>query len=491
MDWTSCDFGGFTSVLSSLDFWRGWLANSLKYSQRGTEGAILLRFYQTADPLASAVAIALLLAAICFLLSLPTNRHSWVDKLWSVAPVYYFWHFALHDQLKTRGVPVNVRLLAMSTLASVWGIRLTLNFARKGGYRWMDEDYRWPWLRARVHWFPFLIFNLTFIAVIQHLLLLALAAPAYLAWQNVSTPVGPLDAAAATLVAFFQLFEAAADEQQWAFQTAKHALLRAGKPLPPPLDRGFCTTGLFRYSRHPNFWAEQGIWWSMYLFGVAASGRWLNWTIVGPFFLSMLFQGSTWLTELISSAKYPSYASYQKTTSRLMPWFPGEPALPAQQHTEAEEEEEDEPPQPRSSRKPRASSRRTSAAAKPAAGTAGKAKPAEQEEEEEEEQKEVAEGSEGEEAEQKESAAPRSRRSAAQRSAAATADTKRRVAARSRAGKTAEEASGVDAASSGAEEAAAAARPSRSPRKSAKAAAAEAPVPTRQSSRLRAKTVAA
>lgn len=87
---------------------------------------------------------------------------------------------------------------------------------------------------------------------LQHLLLLALAAPAYLAWQNVSTPVGPLDAAAATLVAFFQLFEAAADEQQWAFQTAKHALLRAGKPLPPPLDRGFCTTGLFRYSRHPK-----------------------------------------------------------------------------------------------------------------------------------------------------------------------------------------------------------------------------------------------
>lgn len=65
-----------------------------------------------------------------------------VDKLWSVAPMYYFWHFALHDQLKARGVPVNPRLLAMSVLASVWGVRLTYNFARKGGYRWEDEDYR-------------------------------------------------------------------------------------------------------------------------------------------------------------------------------------------------------------------------------------------------------------------------------------------------------------------------------------------------------------
>ncbi len=89
--------------------------------------------------------------------------HAQVDKLWSVAPVYYFWHFALHDQLKTRGVPVNVRLLAMSTLASVWGIRLTLNFARKGGYRWMDEDYRcgqglaaWPQqaTQAGIHTWP-------------------------------------------------------------------------------------------------------------------------------------------------------------------------------------------------------------------------------------------------------------------------------------------------------------------------------------------------
>lgn len=481
-------------MLKSLGFWRGWLVDSLKYSQRGAEGAVLLRFYQTADPLASAVAVALLLAALCFLLSLPTNRHSWVDKLWSVAPVYYFWHFALHDQLKARGVPVNPRLLAMSVLASVWGVRLTYNFARKGGYRWEDEDYRWPWLRARIHWLPFLVFNLTFIAVIQHLLLLALAAPAYVAWQNVGTPVGPLDAAAAALVAFFLLFEATADEQQWVFQTAKHALLRAGKPLPPILARGFCTTGLFRYSRHPNFWAEQGIWWSMYVFGVAASGRWLNWALVGPLFLSMLFQGSTWLTELISTAKYPSYADYQKTTSRLMPWFPGEPAQPVEEQAEEEEEEEkpqkdeeeEEPRQPRSTRKPRTASRRASAAAKPAASAATKDEPAEQLEEEQEED---VEDSEGEDEGQKEPAAPRSRRAAA-------AGTKSRGAARSRATKTAEDAPVADEASAGAVEASAgavedAARPSRSPHKSARAAAAEPPVPTRHSSRLRAKAVSA
>ena len=55
-------------------------------------------------------------------------------------------------------------------------------------------------------------------------------------------------------------------------QTAKHAKLDAGKRLTAEQARGFLTAGLFRYSRHPNFWAEQSLWWSMYLFGVAASG---------------------------------------------------------------------------------------------------------------------------------------------------------------------------------------------------------------------------
>ena len=56
--------------------------------------------------------------------------------------------------------------------------------------------------------------------------------------------------------------------------------------------------------------------------GKAGAGV-LNWTIVGAASLTLLFQGSTWITEKITLQKYPAYAGYQKTTSRLMPWFPG------------------------------------------------------------------------------------------------------------------------------------------------------------------------
>ena len=71
------------------------------------------------------------------------------------------------------------------------------------------------------------------------------------------------------------------------------------------------------------------MWWSYYLFSVAAGAGWLNWTILGAGVLTLLFQGSTTLTERISVRKYPAYAEYQKTTSRLIPWFPRYAALSA------------------------------------------------------------------------------------------------------------------------------------------------------------------
>lgn len=65
------------------------------------------------------------------------------------------------------------------------------------------------------------------------------------------------------------------------------------------------------------------IWWSIYLFSVAATGQILNWSALGAALLSMLFQGSTPFTESLSIAKYPAYRVYQQTTSRLMLWWAG------------------------------------------------------------------------------------------------------------------------------------------------------------------------
>lgn len=91
-------------------------------------------------------------------------------------------------------------------------------------------------------------------------------------------------------------------------QSAKHAKLAARKRLTAEQAAGFIQTGLWRYSRHPNFFSEQCLWWSMYLFSVGATGEWANWTAAGPAALTLLFQASTALTERITADKYPRWS---------------------------------------------------------------------------------------------------------------------------------------------------------------------------------------
>ncbi|CAK0858679.1 unnamed protein product [Prorocentrum cordatum] len=110
----------------------------------------------------------------------------------------------------------------------------------------------------------------------------------------------------------------------FAFQQDKYRRKAAGEEL-GPYARGFLDSGLWGLSRHPNYFCEVSMWWAFYVFGVAATGSWLNWTIWGPVFLSMLFlvpQGSLDVTEMLSSSKYPAYAEYQLRVSRFVPWPP-------------------------------------------------------------------------------------------------------------------------------------------------------------------------
>ncbi len=248
----------------------------------------------------------------CWLLGLITREHSWVDRLWSLAPVAYVAWFAWQARF------ADPRTALMAGLSFAWGARLTFNFARKGGYKAGGEDYRWPVLRKRMNAWQWQLFAFGFIALVQNVILFLLALPTWVALRGSGTPLGWLDALATALFLAFVLGETIADEQQWRFHRAKRARAATGQPIEPP----FCTTGLFRYSRHPNFFCEQALWWAFYLFSVAATGRWLNEAIVGPVVLTALFQGSTSFTESITLSRYPSYAAYQRSTSRLWPWLP-------------------------------------------------------------------------------------------------------------------------------------------------------------------------
>jgi steroid 5-alpha reductase family enzyme len=97
------------------------------------------------SPLLVVLIVAAAVCAFCWIASLITKDTSWVDRIWSIVPVVYVWIFAISAGLG------DVRLDVMAVLATLWGARLTFNFARKGGYAGIGgdhEDYRWPPTRS-------------------------------------------------------------------------------------------------------------------------------------------------------------------------------------------------------------------------------------------------------------------------------------------------------------------------------------------------------
>ena len=262
-------------------------------------------------------------AFYCFFVGELSRNNSQMDKLWSLLPIAYTWVIAAKGNM-------HPRLVIIALLVTLWGARLTFNFARKGAYSikfWSgEEDYRWKILRQRR---PFdskpvwAIFNLFFISIYQNALVLAICLPA-LVCMGSNMPLGVIDYVAFSLVSLALLIEIIADEQQMAFHTTKKKLLAQGKSLeelPAPFNKGFNTTGLWGYSRHPNYFGEQAFWICLYLFAVGAKMTTyyvFNWSMVGPLLLVLLFLGSSSLGESISNGKYPEYHIYLATVSKYI-----------------------------------------------------------------------------------------------------------------------------------------------------------------------------
>ncbi|KAI8997776.1 hypothetical protein BDB01DRAFT_864680 [Pilobolus umbonatus] len=268
--------------------------------------------YINNDPLYTAIIATAFIALVHYVVGEVTENLSQVDRVWSILPIIYAWHFTYHDYLLNKSF--HPRLLVASILITIWGIRLTYNLARKGGYRWSDQDYRFTYLRKKLGNFPMTVLNLVFVAFSQDFLLLLLVTPLYMVYLFSTTErptlLSSFDWSIVVLHLMFLLIEAVADEQQYVFQVQKHALMNHLNTslLKGDYRLGFlCNSGLFRFSRHPNFFAEVSMWWVIYLFSVSTiqevtqSGSpitYFNWTIVGPILLTLLFQCSTLLTEV-------------------------------------------------------------------------------------------------------------------------------------------------------------------------------------------------
>ncbi len=274
------------------------------------------------ETLSILVIITSISAIYCFVVGELTRNNSQMDKLWSILPEVYLWVMAAKSGM-------NPRIVLMAILATIWGIRLTYNFALKGAYKirfWEgEEDYRWAFLRSKpffqARW-KWALFNLFFISIYQNLLVLIITFPALVSMDS-TKPLNAIDIVATVMLLVFLTIEFVADRQQWAFHQEKKRLLSSGKKLEEiglPYSRGFNTTGLWNHSRHPNYLGEQGVWVSFYIFSIASGIGAFNWSIIGALLLVALFMGSSTFGEEISSSKYPEYKKYQKAVPRFFPF---------------------------------------------------------------------------------------------------------------------------------------------------------------------------
>jgi steroid 5-alpha reductase family enzyme len=128
------------------------------------------------------------------------------------------------------------------------------------------------------------------------------ASPARLVWLDF---VGLI----AWVIGFF--FEAVGDWQLVRFKANPE---NKGKLL---------KTGLWRYTRHPNYFGDALQWWGFYLIAAAAGGIW---SIFSPILMTLLLRNVSGVTMLESTLKdsKPGYREYVETTNAFIPWFPRE-----------------------------------------------------------------------------------------------------------------------------------------------------------------------
>ncbi|GAA5860124.1 hypothetical protein JCM8547_009191 [Rhodosporidiobolus lusitaniae] len=259
----------------------------------------LQRWFIESPPLHPALLACVGWTALVWVLSEATGNVSQVDRLWTTIPLSYSALFTFYPYLT--GMVANVReldprMLLVFGLQCAWSARLTFQSARRGFLNPNSEDYRWPIVRNALNPLVFKIFNLVFIAIYQNILLLVAELPQYLLLthhlsssshvsalarlkpHHLKTSHVPLNAADVVLAVLFLttlVVEMKADNQQQRFQKLKHGALdkqQRGAQMSieeqKAVQRGFVAEGLWSWSRHPNFAAEQTTWWLLYAFTV-------------------------------------------------------------------------------------------------------------------------------------------------------------------------------------------------------------------------------
>ncbi len=253
--------------------------------------------------------LALLLWAymsLWFVISLIKRRNDVADVAWGLGFALLAWtsfflsRFFLSGDSGTRGILAGI-------LVSVWGLRLAWHIQSR--HRGKAEDFRYlAWRREWGRWFY--VRSYAQVYLLQGAFLFLIALPVLILNRNSSEPFGAVNVIGVCLWLAGFLFESVGDAQLARF-------------VKDPLNRGkLLQTGLWQYTRHPNYFGEVVQWWGIWLISLGVPGGWLG--IVGPLTITLLILKVSGIPMLEKNmAENPGFAEYARRTSVFLPWFPG------------------------------------------------------------------------------------------------------------------------------------------------------------------------
>ncbi len=201
-----------------------------------------------------------------------------------------------------------LRSAIIASMAGIWGFRLAIYLlsSRIIGH---PEEGRYQELRRQ--WKTNIPFKSLLFYEFQALLCVVLAVPFLAASRNPDPRISSLEWAAVALWAMAMAGEAAADAQLSKFKSDRSNKGRT------------CQAGLWRYSRHPNYFFEWLIWVAFALFALASPGGF--WGLLSPMLILYFVLRVTGIPATEAQAlrtRGEEYRRYQKTTSAFVPWFP-------------------------------------------------------------------------------------------------------------------------------------------------------------------------
>lgn len=244
----------------------------------------------------------LALMTVLWLISIYLVNVSIVDNFWGIGFVLVAFIYCLEcDVLYTR-------TKLMMLLVTIWGLRLSIylmyrNYGKGEDYRY--REFRRSYGAHRYWWFSFFQ-----VFMLQGGLILIISLPLLgIVLKTDSNALNLFDYLGVLIWSIGFIFESVGDYQLASFK--RH-----------PENKGkLLTKGLWRYTRHPNYFGDTAVWWGFGLLAIASGAYWYSLGTLLMTYLILKISGVAMLERSLSEVK-PGYEEYVQTTSTFLPWFP-------------------------------------------------------------------------------------------------------------------------------------------------------------------------